>query len=312
MSARFGESLIRSYPDVMELYQLKTFLAVSEEQHLTRAAARLHISQPSVSTHIRSLEEELGLKLFIRTPKGMLLSHEGQLLKLKAELALQAAAAVKDQADRLKKNVRGPVRIGLNIDAQYLRASDLLTVLQRRYPNVAPYYCQRHSQEAHDQLQSGQIDAAFVFEVPKNSGFEAKRLGEYKIVVVAPYKWKRRLQKVKLEDLAGSPWIWTDDRCPFNRIISGLFRSTKMKPVKRLVVEDDTTIRKMVAAGAGLGLMVEPEAHEAAKRKELSIWGDPVFSLDLFALYLKKRANEPIVKAVIEAIREVWGFPPSK
>ena len=78
----------------MELYQLKTFLAVAEEQHLTRAAARLHLSQPSVSTHIKALEEELGLTLFIRTSKGMILSHEGKSIKLKAESALRAIESV--------------------------------------------------------------------------------------------------------------------------------------------------------------------------------------------------------------------------
>ena len=65
------------------MHQLKTFLAVAEEQHLTRAAARLHISQPSVSTHIKTIEEELGLILFILTPKGMILSQDGKLIKLK-------------------------------------------------------------------------------------------------------------------------------------------------------------------------------------------------------------------------------------
>jgi DNA-binding transcriptional LysR family regulator len=296
----------------MELYQLKTFLAVAEEQHLTRAAARLHVSQPSVSTHIRSLEEELGLKLFIRTPKGMILSQEGKLIKLKAELALQAVSAVQCQANQLKKSIRGLARIGLNIDAQYLRASELLSVLQHRFPKLEPHYCQRHSQEAHDQLQSGQLDAAFVFEVPNNSGFEAKRLGDYEIVIVAPYKWKRRLQKVDQEDLARLPWIWTDDRCPFNRIITQLFGSMKQVPEKRLVVENDTTIRKMVAAGAGLGLMVEPEAKEAVQQKQLLIWGDPVFNLELSVLYLKERVNEPIVKAIIESICEVWVHPPKE
>jgi DNA-binding transcriptional LysR family regulator len=67
----------------MELYRLRTFLAVADEQNLTRAAERLHISQPSVSTHIKALEEGLGVTLFIRTPKGMILSQEGSLIKSK-------------------------------------------------------------------------------------------------------------------------------------------------------------------------------------------------------------------------------------
>ena len=54
----------------MEIHHLKTFVTVADEGHLTRAADRLHTSQPSVSAHIKALEEELGLILFLRTPQG--------------------------------------------------------------------------------------------------------------------------------------------------------------------------------------------------------------------------------------------------
>ena len=290
----------------MELYQLKTFLAVAEEQHLTRAAARLHVSQPSVSTHIRALEEELGLTLFIRTPKGMILSHEGKLIKLKVESALRAIEAVHHEADQLKKNVTGIARIGLNIDAQYLKASDLLTVLHRRFPRLELHYFQRHSLEAHDEVQSGQLDAAFVFEVSANTGLEAKWLARFGIVIVAPYKWESRLQNVDLAELAGLPWIWTDNRCPFNRIIKHLFEPLGRLPEKTVVVDHDTTIRKMVASGAGLGLMVEAEALDAVQQNQVLILSDRVIELDLSLLYLRKRSSEPLIKGLLEAVCEVW------
>ena len=61
---------------------------VAEEGHLTRSAERLHTSQPAVSAHIKALEEELGVALFKRTPKGMLLTHEGEILRQQALRAL--------------------------------------------------------------------------------------------------------------------------------------------------------------------------------------------------------------------------------
>ena len=82
----------------MELYQLKTFITVAEEEHLTRAAQRLNTSQPAVSAHIKSLEEELGLSLFIRTPKGMRLTEEGTALKSRAAEALSMIDTLRDQA----------------------------------------------------------------------------------------------------------------------------------------------------------------------------------------------------------------------
>jgi DNA-binding transcriptional LysR family regulator len=292
--------------DTVELYQLRSFLAVAEEQNLTRAAERLHISQPSVSTHIKALEEGLGVALFIRTPKGMILSQEGSLIKSKAESVLRAVEAVQHEVDQLKKNITGVARVGLNIDAQYLRASDLLTVLHRRFPGLELHYFQRHSLESHEQIQNGRLDAAFVFEAPANSGLEAKRLAKFGIVIVAPYHWKDRVLNVDLKGLAGLPWIWTDDRCPFNRIAKQLFEPLRRVPEKTVVVDHDTTIRKMVSSGAGLGLMVEPEAQDAARQKQVVILRDRVIELDLSLVYLGQRSEEPAVKAIIEAACEVW------
>lgn len=72
----------------MEFYQLRTFTMVAEEGHLTRAARRLNASQPAVSAHIKSLEDELRVSLFLRTPKGMVLTDAGKKLKAHADKAL--------------------------------------------------------------------------------------------------------------------------------------------------------------------------------------------------------------------------------
>lgn len=64
----------------MELYQLKSFLAIVREQNLTRAADALNLSQSALSSQIKALEEELGLRLFKRSSRGMTLTHQGEAL----------------------------------------------------------------------------------------------------------------------------------------------------------------------------------------------------------------------------------------
>ncbi len=290
----------------MELYQLKTFLAVAEEGHLTRAASRLHISQPSVSTHIKALEEELGLNLFIRTPKGMTLSSDGDKIKIKAEIALHAAEAVKHKAEELKRVVAGDVRIGLNINAHYLKVPELLSAIQRDCPKLKLHFFQRHSLEVPDLLKKDQLDAGFVFVNPSNPGFETRWLATFGIMIVAPYQWEKRLKNIELEGLVDFPWIWTDQHCPFNKITAGLFEPYNRKPEKVVVVDHDSTIREMVAAGAGLCLMVEAEAREAARQKDVLIFGDSVATLDLSILYLKKKKNAPLLQALINEVNKVW------
>ena len=78
----------------MDLHHLRTFVAVAEENHLTRAAERLFVSQSAVSSHIKALEGELGVVLFHRTPKGMTLSREGERLLGRVRRILDAMWAV--------------------------------------------------------------------------------------------------------------------------------------------------------------------------------------------------------------------------
>ena len=94
----------------MELYQLKTFVTVAEESHLTRAAERLNTSQPALSAHIKALEDELGLPLFERTAKGMKLTHAGSVLQSKAQAALDDVDAIHFEAVQLKNKLGGALR----------------------------------------------------------------------------------------------------------------------------------------------------------------------------------------------------------
>ncbi|WP_218280356.1 LysR family transcriptional regulator [Verrucomicrobium spinosum] len=83
----------------MEFYHLRTFLTVADEGHLTRAAEKLMTSQPAVSAQLRALEDEVGMKLFERTSKGMVLTSAGRSLREQAERIVEAAKDFKCQAD---------------------------------------------------------------------------------------------------------------------------------------------------------------------------------------------------------------------
>ena len=87
---------------LIDLVQLRTFVAVAEEQHLTRAAERLHMSQSAASAHVRAIEERLGTQLFVRTNRSLELTHAGQLLARKAKALLNEEAVFTSFARELK------------------------------------------------------------------------------------------------------------------------------------------------------------------------------------------------------------------
>jgi len=96
----------------MEIYQLRTFVVVAREGSITRAAERLHLSQPAVSAHIKAIEDALALSLFGRTARGMSLTHEGQRLLAKAEQTLAVHQELIDEATRIKGHLAGQFRLG--------------------------------------------------------------------------------------------------------------------------------------------------------------------------------------------------------
>ena len=98
----------------MELHQIKSFVTVAQTGNLTRAAERLNTTPPSVSAHIRQIEEQLDLKLFLRTPKGMELTGAGKALLQKAKEILDTTREFSRAADRLRGQVSGSLRLGIN------------------------------------------------------------------------------------------------------------------------------------------------------------------------------------------------------
>ncbi len=290
----------------MELYQLKTFAAVSQEGHLTRAAERLNTSQPAVSAHIKSLEEELGVILFERTPKGMKLTPQGLLLKQKADQVLKAADEMRFKADQLQGELTGEVRLGLHTNPQYLRATPILAEMKRDYPKLSLSYIPKMTWEAPEELRKENLEAAFVYACPDDETIAAHSLDQIGLVIVGPIAWQDRLQTAALDDLATLPWIWTSHNCPFFAVGQKLFDEMNCEPIKAVITDQESAIRHMVADGVGLSIMSESEANEAVEKGQLYIVGSRVGTLDLSVIYLKKRTQDPLVKAVLNCIAKAW------
>lgn len=120
----------------MELRHLRYFLAVAEELHFGRAAARLHISQPPLSQQIRQLEEELGVVLFHRTKRRVELSDAGRLFLGEARAVLDQARQAKRSVQEAGKGVRGRLSIGFVSSACHTVLPQAVREFRRAYPEV--------------------------------------------------------------------------------------------------------------------------------------------------------------------------------
>lgn len=147
----------------MELRHLRYFLAVAEELHFTRAAARLHIGQPPLSQQIQALEAELGVTLFERTRRSVALTEAGEHLVRRAREILGATGSVAEELQRIKRGEQGELRIGFT--ASGLLIPDLRALLRgyhRAYPDVSLKLREMFTHAQFAALVAGELDIGFV------------------------------------------------------------------------------------------------------------------------------------------------------
>ncbi len=290
----------------MELYHLKTFVTVADEGNLTRAAKRLNTSQPAVSAHIKNLEEELGIILFARTPKGMCLTEAGTLLKNQAKDALSMIANIREQAGALKAEVTGTLKLGLHIDPRFLRIDKLLYHLRLAHNRLDLHLLQRWTWQQWDDLVLGRIDAGFVYGDPTHRDIASRLLKRCNIRVVGPPNWEDRLAKAGWEEMAAMPWVWTPPDCTFCTIATEAFSRRGLMPVKVTIADQEPVIATLVTSGIGLAVMIEEEALEYRRTGRIALWDEILGSVDLNFVFNRKREKEAIVQAAIESVETVW------
>ncbi|MDD3312645.1 LysR family transcriptional regulator [Pseudodesulfovibrio sp.] len=289
----------------MELYQLRTFVTVAEAGHLTRAAERLHASQPTVSAHIKALEDELDTRLFIRTPKGMRLTEAGGRLLPRARGVLEAVGELELEARNLGDELVGNLTLGLNTDAEYLRVVPLLTSLGEDHPKVTLQIMQSASTSVQGEIRDHTMDCGFTFGEPRYPELMAVRLETTRFFVGVPDVWKDRL-KGGLPALADLPWIMDPGDNPVQRIVEPFFTSHGIRPAKRLEVDGDEVIRVLVAAGKGVSFLRENELKAANRIGLVHAMPFEELSIALHFVCLKRRDQDPVMRAVIEHVRRVW------
>jgi DNA-binding transcriptional LysR family regulator len=288
--------------ELMELCQLRTFTAVASEGQLTRAAERLHLSQPAVSAHIKVLEEELGLRLFERTPAGMVLTRAGRSILAHAERVLSAVESLRHDARALRGEVAGHLRIGTLGDPQLIRIGEFLGEVVERYPEL--HY--EISGAALEAVRDGELDASFYFGDLDAAGVEGVALAELRYCVAAPAAWKSRVEHADWEEIAALPWILAPRISTHYWLVKALFGAHGVEPQKIVEADNEPVIAHLIESGVGVSLMPEAQALERAREGGVCVWPGARPRTTLWFVYQAARAGDPLIKALLEALRAAW------
>ncbi|MGP1677282.1 MAG: LysR family transcriptional regulator [Burkholderiales bacterium] len=290
----------------MELYQLRSFVAVAEAGHLTRAAEKLHVSQPAVSAQIKALEDELDLVLFERTPSGMELTFAGQRLLPEAHKVLAAAQVLRGDATALKGEVAGKVSVGTLSDPDFIRIGEFLGATVRRHPLLQVELHHEISGAAFAKVRDGELDAGFYFGALAHPGVAGLRLRGISYRVAAPAAWEKRVLDADPAAIAKLPWIITPPISTHHQLVRALFDKHRIEPTKVVEADQEFVIANLVASGVGLSLIREELALEKAAAGEVCLWRDLRLDTDLWFIYQVGRENDPVIRALLDVLADTW------
>ena len=294
----------------IELRQLRYFVAVAEEQHFGRAAARLHMTQPPLSQTIQSLEAALGTPLFARTKRSVVLTPAGSALLPEARRILQQAAALPGIARRATSGESGLLSLSFVSTADYSVLPPLLREFRERYPQVQIDLREATTDVQLEDLMQGRIDAGLLIP-PLHDKARAELdyltvLSE-PLVLAAPQGLKglRGKEAVALKAVADMPLIIFPRRIApaFHDAIVGCFRDAGLTPRIGQEAIQMQTIVGLVSAGMGIALVPQSVSNLKRPGVEYRALSDRTAVFETGLAWRRDNAS-PVLHTFLELLRK--------
>jgi len=292
----------------LKLKDLRYLVAVADQRHFGRAAARCFVSQPTLSAQLKKLEDSLGVQLIERAPNNVCLTEAGEAIVARARRILEAS----DEMVTLARSQRDPL-------AGRLRVALLPTIGPYLLPRVAPamrkalprlelrlYEYQTAAMLA--KLHAGELDVGILALPVEVDGLESRELYREAFMVALPeHHPLAARERVRLADLKGEQLLLLEE--------GHCLRDQALEVCSRVGVTDQQdfratsleTLRQMVATGAGVTLLPELAgrgAYRNARGVALRPFARPAPERHIGALWRKSSARRAAIDALCELIRE--------
>ena len=268
----------------MDLKQLRTFRAVAELGSLSKAADRLRSAQPALSRHIKLLEHELRVELFVRNGRGMLLTSAGRMLLDRTTGLIRQIEQVRDDLQSAKGSPSGRVILGLVPTVSAVFAGRFARRVISEFPDISLRIVESYGGHLVEWLHRGEMDLAIIYGPAADLHLQVRPIGREAIVVVGPPG--SGLSKRKQVDLK---WL-VKQKLILPSISHGL-RALLEKAVARqrltlnAMIEADSYRAQISLMEQGLGYTLLPpsaiRAEVAAKRLEMAALVSPSVSREL-------------------------------
>jgi DNA-binding transcriptional LysR family regulator len=297
----------------MELRHLRYFVAVAEELNITRAAARLNVSQPPLSRQIRDLEDELGVVLFERSPKEVRLTSAGRVFFREARGVLRHAAEAVRKVRAAPRASSRKLRVGYAPSPTVEILPRALRTFQRAAPWAQVELLDQSTEESLVGLSARTIDVALVVQPPlkHGSGLVFEKLIELPVGIIVPHTHPfARRRTVTLEEALRErlvPYI-RKGYADYHYWLSNLIRRARHKPRLTTAVDGAVSLIAAVESGRGIGFAPTTFIRVAGRRVKFVALSPAAPALQVgYVVRLKEKSDT--LEKFLEALRSISNAP---
>lgn len=296
----------------MELRQLRYFAALADELSFTRAAARLHVSQPPLSFQIGSLESELGARLFHRTSRSVELSEAGKAFLPHARAVLARLEEARNHVHLVASGLEGRVHLGLSGSHFLGPLPAFIRQFGEKRPRVEVVLHEMRPIDSLQALREGRIDVSISRSMPGEAALAGQLLWRDPVVAALPRTHRLAARKkLRLADLRGDDFVFLrlDSSAFAQRLFDACVAASFAPRIVQQVVEMPAVVN-LVAAGLGVALVPLSMARLRADAVAICQLGPHAPSGDVHAL-VRTAEVQPAVREFAQALL-AWAEQPGR
>lgn len=293
----------------MELRQLKYFLAVAEESGFTRAAERVHVSQPGISAQIRQLENELGTTLVDRSGRGARLTAAGEVAYGHARAVLAAVEALRQAVDEMNGLISGRLVVGMVTACTVTPLFEALSAFHLAHPGVEISLVEGDSAKLVECVRGGTVDLALIGAAgrPPEDLDGRQLLSEAIVAAVPPGHPLAAQDGVTLAELSAYPVICLPRGTGIRAVLDQASAARGLTPTVALQASAPETVVHLAERGLGVAVLAASMLDRDARLRPV-----PITDADVPAVLALVSAptKSPALRELLAHCRETFGARP--
>ncbi|MBX9955969.1 LysR family transcriptional regulator [Peribacillus simplex] len=289
---------------------LKTFVTLVEVKNFTKTAEILLMSQPSVSLHIKKLEEEFQTKLFLRSPKFLKVTLTGEILYDRAKQMITIYEQTRQDIQEHDRSIKGELKIGASFTIGEYILPSLLIDLQEEYPELELHVVIGNTEEIVQAVRLYKVDIGLIEGQTNEKELSVHPFMQDELFIVSSNNHElANKDDVEITDLHDQAWVTREVGSGTREYLNHVIRSNGLKIKSILTISSNQGIKEtLIKNGAGLALLSRSVIERDVKNKILSIIQvkDESFNRTLSYVYSPIMKDKKNVKTFIIELNKKW------